>query len=125
LTIAEVLEATADQQLGESISSVITALKGQSLVVPLGREPDETGALAMMFANDNQGRAWLYVYSSEQELENANINAPAFRWVAFDQIVQATNAPNNGGIFIDAHKARGSYLIPSDYFSDIVAYLAQ
>jgi hypothetical protein len=125
VTIADILEAADGQTLHESLGSVITALKGQNLVVPLGSEPQADGTAQMMFANDKDGLAWLYVYSSPDELAAANIEAPAARWVAFDHIVSAVNAPGYGGIFIDAHKPRGAYLIPAEYFADIAAYLAE
>lgn len=125
MTIADILEAADGQTLHESLGSVITALKGQSLVVPLSGEPETDGTAQMMFANDKDGLAWLYVYSSPEELEAANIDAPAARWVAFEHIVSAVNAPGYGGIFIDAHKPRGAYLIPAEYFSAIAAYLAE
>jgi hypothetical protein len=125
VTIADILEAADGQTLGESLSAVITALKGESLVVPLGGEPNADGTLQMMFANDKEGRAWLYVYTSPEELAAANMGALTAHWIAFDQIVSAVNAPGYGGIFIDAHKPRGAYLIPAEYFADIVAYLAE
>jgi hypothetical protein len=125
VTIADILEAAEGQTLHESLGPVITALKGQNLVVPLGGEPDADGTLQMMFANDKDGLAWLYVYSSPEELAAANLDAAGARWIAFDQIVSAVNAPGYGGIFIDAHKPRGAYLIPAEYFSAITACLAE
>lgn len=125
MAIADILEAADGQTLHESLGAVITALKGESLVVPLGGEPDADGTAQMMFANDKDGLAWLYVYSSPDELAAANLDAPAARWVAFDHIVSAVNAPGYGGIFIDAHKPRGAYLIPAEYFPAIAEYLAE
>lgn len=123
MNIAEILEATADQPPDESLSTVITALKGQRLVVPLAGKLDPDGTMLMVFATDNQGLDWLYVYTSEEALAEADIGEATFRWLGFDQIIAVTNA--RGGIFIDAHHPRRKKPIPAAYFPDIAAYLAQ
>ncbi len=123
--IAELLESVAELPLADSLSQVITALKGRQLVAPLGAEPEPGKPLQMMVANDNQGQAWLYVYTSPEALRAAAINAPAANWIAFDEIISAISGPAYGGLFIDAHDARRKYLIPAEYFPAIAAYLAE
>jgi hypothetical protein len=125
MSMTGIIESTDKLTIGEAMDIVIPALKGQSLVVPLGADPLPDGTLAMMVSRDNRDLTWIHLYSSEQQLDEAKIGAPAFRWIPFDQILAIVNKPGYGGIMIDVHKPSGGFLIPHEYFPYIATYLAQ
>jgi hypothetical protein len=115
----EEISSSHGQPVGSSIDAVLAALRAQSEIwVPTAAQ-SSGGKLTLRTASDNQGREWLYLYTSERELNAAYPGGTTYAAMSFDNAFRMiADNPQFGGIFIN-HTSSKKYLIPRELFGRV------
>jgi hypothetical protein len=118
-TAESAIVASGDAPIGQSLNRVVSALRAQPAVWLPTDSPGLADTLHLKVANDNNGRPWAYMYTSEDELRSAFPDGTPFVTLTFEAALGLISQDARfGGISINHSKAK-MYMLPREVFAQI------